>query len=166
MWLFCNVALFLKFCWHASKWSFISFSHWPCPSDRDFSFPRFVGLLKLSLWFYPLSGTIVKALFSLGVDGADIVQYLFQLWCGRNKFQNGRTQCKCNIVIYLRFPLPTTFCRFELAMQAIVAWVGKRNTLAATRFCVCIRGKTKWNCVFFYHLCRELLRHYNLYLVL
>jgi hypothetical protein len=29
--------------WHASKWSSISFSHWLCPSDREFSFPRFVG---------------------------------------------------------------------------------------------------------------------------
>jgi hypothetical protein len=36
--------------WHASKWSSISFSHWQCPSDRKFSFPRFVGLLILSLW--------------------------------------------------------------------------------------------------------------------
>jgi hypothetical protein len=35
--------------WHASKWSSISFSHWQCPSDREFSFPRFVGLLILSL---------------------------------------------------------------------------------------------------------------------
>jgi hypothetical protein len=31
--------------WHARKWSSISFSHWQCPSDREFSFPRFVGLL-------------------------------------------------------------------------------------------------------------------------
>jgi hypothetical protein len=37
--------------WHASKWSSISFSHWQSPSDREFSFPRFVGLLILSLWF-------------------------------------------------------------------------------------------------------------------
>jgi hypothetical protein len=37
--------------WHASKWSSISFSHWQYPSDREFSFPRFVGLLILSLWF-------------------------------------------------------------------------------------------------------------------
>jgi hypothetical protein len=36
--------------WHASKWSSISFSHWQCPSDREFSFPRFVDLLILSLW--------------------------------------------------------------------------------------------------------------------
>jgi hypothetical protein len=41
---------FSKICWHASKWSSISFSHWQCPSDGDFSFPRFVGLLILSLW--------------------------------------------------------------------------------------------------------------------
>jgi hypothetical protein len=36
--------------WHASKWSSISFSHWQCPWDREFSLPRFVGLLILSLW--------------------------------------------------------------------------------------------------------------------
>jgi hypothetical protein len=36
--------------WHASKRSSISFSHWHCPSDREFSFPRFVSLLILSLW--------------------------------------------------------------------------------------------------------------------
>jgi hypothetical protein len=29
--------------WHASKWSSISFSHSQSPSDREFSFPRFVG---------------------------------------------------------------------------------------------------------------------------
>jgi hypothetical protein len=38
--------------WHASKWSSISFSHWQCPTDREFSFPRFVGLLILSLCLY------------------------------------------------------------------------------------------------------------------
>jgi hypothetical protein len=51
--------------WHASKWSSISFSHWQCPSDREFSFPRFVGLLILvygnawlsSLLFYSVSGS-------------------------------------------------------------------------------------------------------------
>jgi hypothetical protein len=37
--------------WHASKWSSISFSHWQCPPDREFSFPRFVGLFILSLWY-------------------------------------------------------------------------------------------------------------------
>jgi hypothetical protein len=37
--------------WNASKWSSISFSHWQCPLEREFSFPRFVGLLILSLWF-------------------------------------------------------------------------------------------------------------------
>jgi hypothetical protein len=36
--------------WFASKWSSISFSYSQCPSDRDFSFPRFVGILILSLW--------------------------------------------------------------------------------------------------------------------
>jgi hypothetical protein len=36
--------------WHASKCSSISFSHWQCPLDHEFSFPRFVGLLILSLW--------------------------------------------------------------------------------------------------------------------
>jgi hypothetical protein len=36
---------------HASKWSSISFLDWQCPSDEDFSFPRFVGPLILSLWF-------------------------------------------------------------------------------------------------------------------
>jgi hypothetical protein len=35
--------------WHASKWSSISFSPWQCPSDSEFSFPRLVGLLILSL---------------------------------------------------------------------------------------------------------------------
>jgi hypothetical protein len=39
--------------WHANKWSSISFSHWQCPSDRVFSFPRFVGLLILTLWYVP-----------------------------------------------------------------------------------------------------------------
>jgi hypothetical protein len=42
--------------WHASKWSSISFSHWQCPSDREFSFPRFVGLLILSLWVWLTAG--------------------------------------------------------------------------------------------------------------
>jgi hypothetical protein len=37
--------------WHASKCSSISFSHWQCPSDREFSFPLFVDLLIQSLWF-------------------------------------------------------------------------------------------------------------------
>jgi hypothetical protein len=37
--------------WHASNWSSISFSHWQCPSDSEFSFPRFLGLIILSLWF-------------------------------------------------------------------------------------------------------------------
>jgi hypothetical protein len=32
--------------WHASKFSSISFSHWQCPSDCEFSFLRFVGLYK------------------------------------------------------------------------------------------------------------------------
>jgi hypothetical protein len=41
----------LNIYWHASKWSSISFSHWQCPSDRKFSFPRFVGILILSLCF-------------------------------------------------------------------------------------------------------------------
>jgi hypothetical protein len=35
--------------WHASKWSSIFFSHWQCPSDCEFSFPRFVRLLILVL---------------------------------------------------------------------------------------------------------------------
>jgi hypothetical protein len=42
--------LSVKNCWHASKWSSISFWHWQYPPDRDFTFPRFVGLLILSLW--------------------------------------------------------------------------------------------------------------------
>jgi hypothetical protein len=42
--------LYFKNYWHASKWSSISFSRWQCPSDGDFSFPRFVCLLILSLW--------------------------------------------------------------------------------------------------------------------
>jgi hypothetical protein len=37
--------------WNASKWSSISFLHWQCPSDREFFFPRFVGLLILSPWY-------------------------------------------------------------------------------------------------------------------
>jgi hypothetical protein len=41
---------YFKNYWHATKWSSISFSHWQCPSDGGFSFPRFVGLLILSLW--------------------------------------------------------------------------------------------------------------------
>jgi hypothetical protein len=41
--------LSVKNCWHASKWSSISFWHLQCPSDRDFSFPRIVGLLILRL---------------------------------------------------------------------------------------------------------------------
>jgi hypothetical protein len=41
---------FSRICWHASKWSSISFSHWQCPFDGDFSFPRFVGPIILSLW--------------------------------------------------------------------------------------------------------------------
>jgi hypothetical protein len=36
--------------WYVSKWSSISFWRRQCPSDGDFSFPRFVGLLILSLW--------------------------------------------------------------------------------------------------------------------
>jgi hypothetical protein len=42
-----RVAKWLSFknYWHASKWSSIFFSHWQCPSDGDFSFPRFVDLL-------------------------------------------------------------------------------------------------------------------------
>jgi hypothetical protein len=43
---------YFKNYWHATKWSAISFSHWQCPWDGDFSFPRFVGLLILSLWFW------------------------------------------------------------------------------------------------------------------
>jgi hypothetical protein len=43
--------------WHASKRLSNSFSHWQCPSDGDFSFPRFVGLLILSLWFYVFTST-------------------------------------------------------------------------------------------------------------
>jgi hypothetical protein len=39
-----------RICWHASKWPSISFLHWQCPSDGDFFFPRFVGLLIISLW--------------------------------------------------------------------------------------------------------------------
>jgi hypothetical protein len=42
--------LFFKNYWHTSKWSSVSFSHWQCPSNGDFSFPLFVGLLILSLW--------------------------------------------------------------------------------------------------------------------
>jgi hypothetical protein len=44
------LTLTFKNYWWASKWSPISFSHWQCPSDGDFSFPRFVSLLMLSLW--------------------------------------------------------------------------------------------------------------------
>jgi hypothetical protein len=39
---------YFKKYWHAIKWS-VSFSQWQCPSDGDFSFPRFVVLLILSL---------------------------------------------------------------------------------------------------------------------
>jgi hypothetical protein len=48
-----RVTMWLSFknYWHANKWSSISFSHWQCPSDGDFSYPRFVGLLILSLCF-------------------------------------------------------------------------------------------------------------------
>jgi hypothetical protein len=42
---------YFKNYWHASKWSSISSSHWKSPSFGNFSFPRFVGLLILSLWF-------------------------------------------------------------------------------------------------------------------
>jgi hypothetical protein len=42
----------LKNYWHVSKWSPISFSHCQWPLDGDFSFPRFVGLVILSLWLY------------------------------------------------------------------------------------------------------------------
>jgi hypothetical protein len=45
---------YFKNYWHAIKWSSISFSHWQCPSDGDFSFPRFVGLLILSLCVFVL----------------------------------------------------------------------------------------------------------------
>jgi hypothetical protein len=46
-WNFINVINY----WHPPcKWSPISFSHWQCPLDEDFTFPRFVGLLILSLW--------------------------------------------------------------------------------------------------------------------
>jgi hypothetical protein len=45
--------LYVKNCWHARTWSSISFWHWQHPSYGDFSFPRFVGLLILSLWFTP-----------------------------------------------------------------------------------------------------------------
>jgi hypothetical protein len=38
--------------WPASKWLSISFSHLQCLSNGDFSFPRFVGLLILSLWVW------------------------------------------------------------------------------------------------------------------
>jgi hypothetical protein len=41
---------FSRIWWHANKWLSISFSHWQCPSDGDFSFPCFVGILILSLW--------------------------------------------------------------------------------------------------------------------
>jgi hypothetical protein len=43
--------LYFKNYWHASKWSSICFSHWQWPSNGDFSFPRFIGILILSLWF-------------------------------------------------------------------------------------------------------------------
>jgi hypothetical protein len=42
----------VKNCWHDSEWSSISFWHWQCPWDGDFSFTRFVRLLTLSLWCY------------------------------------------------------------------------------------------------------------------
>jgi hypothetical protein len=47
--------------WHVSKWSSISFSHWQYPSDREFSFPLFVGLLILSLWYKSYIRQIVYA---------------------------------------------------------------------------------------------------------
>jgi hypothetical protein len=47
------------FYWHANKWSSISFSHWQCPSDQEFSFPRFVGLLILSLWVWRRSAIVL-----------------------------------------------------------------------------------------------------------
>jgi hypothetical protein len=50
--------------WHARQWSSISFSHWQCPSDREFSFPRFVGLLMLSLclkqWFNQIYSYVLE----------------------------------------------------------------------------------------------------------
>jgi hypothetical protein len=42
--------LSFKICWYATKWSSISFSHWQCPSDGDFSFTRLFGVLILSIW--------------------------------------------------------------------------------------------------------------------
>jgi hypothetical protein len=44
------VALFQKLLTHHKK-IVISFSHWQCPSDGEFFFPRIVGLLIRSLWF-------------------------------------------------------------------------------------------------------------------
>jgi hypothetical protein len=44
------MALFQEFVDTLVKWSSIIFSHWQCPSDGDFSLPRFVGPLILSLW--------------------------------------------------------------------------------------------------------------------
>jgi hypothetical protein len=43
------VAIYQEFV-DSSKWSSISFSHWQCSSDGDFSFPRVVGLLMQNLW--------------------------------------------------------------------------------------------------------------------
>jgi hypothetical protein len=40
---------YFKNYWHATKWSSIFFSQCQCPSDGNFSFPRFIGLLILSL---------------------------------------------------------------------------------------------------------------------
>jgi hypothetical protein len=53
-----------KIYWHASKRSSISFLNWQCPSDGDFSFPRFVGLLIISLWLHQtiLFRMVVKSL--------------------------------------------------------------------------------------------------------
>jgi hypothetical protein len=46
--------------------SSISFSHWQCPSDGDFSFPRFVGLLILSLWSQHDEKHVVPTPLSVG----------------------------------------------------------------------------------------------------
>jgi hypothetical protein len=64
--------------WHASKWSSISFSHWQCPSDREFSFPRFVGLLILSLWLIQTFRRLLRPLFCSRQKAS--ISRLWNLW--------------------------------------------------------------------------------------
>jgi hypothetical protein len=64
--------------WHASKRCSISFSHWQCPSDREFSFPRSVGLLILSLCIFNILLNFYVSLFLLFVSS---LRYCVTLCC-------------------------------------------------------------------------------------